>query len=129
MASLVPRSAFAADARGFSKICCRTQDVGPCAVYPDGVYEYGQIGIGSCLAGPVDNPADHLPGQFAVDDFQLIGGVVIDTQRSGQRCHNLGEATRNQRNLVVHRLQHPAQGAGARGQPQRLVDLVEHINR
>ncbi len=27
-------------------------DVGPCAVYPDGVYEYGQIGIGSCLAGP-----------------------------------------------------------------------------
>ncbi len=29
-------------------------DVGPCAVYPDGVYEYGQIGIGTCLAGPTD---------------------------------------------------------------------------
>ncbi len=27
-------------------------DVGPCAVYPDGVYEYGEIGIGTCLAGP-----------------------------------------------------------------------------
>ena len=27
-------------------------DVGPCADYPDGVYEYGQIGIGTCLAGP-----------------------------------------------------------------------------
>ncbi|GDX81907.1 hypothetical protein LBMAG42_37180 [Deltaproteobacteria bacterium] len=27
-------------------------DVGACAVYPDGVYEYGQIGIGTCLAGP-----------------------------------------------------------------------------
>ena len=27
-------------------------DVGDCAVYPDGVYEYGQIGIGTCLAGP-----------------------------------------------------------------------------
>lgn len=27
-------------------------DVGACAEYPDGVYEYGQIGIGTCLAGP-----------------------------------------------------------------------------
>lgn len=27
-------------------------DVGPCADYPEGVYEYGQIGIGTCLAGP-----------------------------------------------------------------------------
>lgn len=29
-------------------------DVGDCADYPAGVYEYGQIGIGSCLAGPAD---------------------------------------------------------------------------
>ena len=29
-------------------------DVGPCAVYPEGIYEYGQIGIGTCLAGPTD---------------------------------------------------------------------------
>jgi len=29
-------------------------DVGPCAEYPDGVYEFGQIGIGTCLAGPTD---------------------------------------------------------------------------
>jgi predicted GH43/DUF377 family glycosyl hydrolase/DNA-binding beta-propeller fold protein YncE len=28
--------------------------LGKCADYPDGVYEYGQIGIGSCLAGPND---------------------------------------------------------------------------
>ncbi len=28
--------------------------VGACAVYPDGVYEYGQIGIGTCLATPSD---------------------------------------------------------------------------
>lgn len=28
--------------------------VGECAVYPSGVYEYGQIGIGTCLAGPAD---------------------------------------------------------------------------
>jgi DNA-binding beta-propeller fold protein YncE/predicted GH43/DUF377 family glycosyl hydrolase len=28
--------------------------VGDCAVYPDGVYEYGQIGIGTCLATPSD---------------------------------------------------------------------------
>lgn len=29
-------------------------DLGDCADYPDGVYEYGQIGIGTCLAGPVE---------------------------------------------------------------------------
>ena len=27
-------------------------DVGVCAEYPDGQYEFGQIGIGTCLAGP-----------------------------------------------------------------------------
>ncbi len=27
-------------------------DVGPCAAPPDGVYTFGQIGIGTCLAGP-----------------------------------------------------------------------------
>ncbi len=26
--------------------------MGDCAAYPDGVYEYGQIGIGDCLSGP-----------------------------------------------------------------------------
>ena len=29
-------------------------DLGPCADYPDGVYEYGEIGIGTCLAGPTE---------------------------------------------------------------------------
>ncbi len=29
-------------------------DVGPCADYPDGVYDYGDIGIGRCLASPTD---------------------------------------------------------------------------
>ncbi len=28
--------------------------VGSCAEYPEGVYEYGQIGIGTCLATPAD---------------------------------------------------------------------------
>ncbi|MFH1467478.1 MAG: beta-propeller fold lactonase family protein [Pseudomonadota bacterium] len=28
--------------------------LGACGVYPDGVYEYGQIGIGTCLASPGD---------------------------------------------------------------------------
>jgi predicted GH43/DUF377 family glycosyl hydrolase len=26
--------------------------LGACATYPDGVYEYGQVGIGTCLSGP-----------------------------------------------------------------------------
>ncbi len=29
-------------------------DLGRCADYPDGVYTYGQAGIGTCLAGPAD---------------------------------------------------------------------------
>ena len=29
-------------------------DLGDCAVYPDGIYDYGQIGIGTCLSGPTD---------------------------------------------------------------------------
>lgn len=32
----------------------RLPDVGDCAVYPDGVYDYGQIGVGTCLAGPTE---------------------------------------------------------------------------
>jgi DNA-binding beta-propeller fold protein YncE len=28
--------------------------LGPCAVYPEGQYDYGEIGIGTCLAGPTD---------------------------------------------------------------------------
>jgi predicted GH43/DUF377 family glycosyl hydrolase len=42
--------------------------VGSCAVYPDGVYEYGQIGIGTCLATPADL-------RFLERDGQLVLAV------------------------------------------------------
>jgi predicted GH43/DUF377 family glycosyl hydrolase/DNA-binding beta-propeller fold protein YncE len=29
-------------------------DLGACADYPEGIYEYGEIGIGTCLAGPTE---------------------------------------------------------------------------
>jgi DNA-binding beta-propeller fold protein YncE len=32
----------------------RGPDLGACADYPDGVYTYGEVGIGTCLAGPSD---------------------------------------------------------------------------
>lgn len=32
----------------------RGPDVGSCADYPDGSYTYGEIGIGTCIAGPTD---------------------------------------------------------------------------
>ena len=35
--------------------CIKTDELpylGPCAEYPEGVYEYGEIGIGTCLAAP-----------------------------------------------------------------------------
>lgn len=38
--------------------CVRTvgpgPDLGPCADTPDGVYTFGEVGIGTCLAGPTD---------------------------------------------------------------------------
>lgn len=38
--------------------CVRTvgpgPDVGDCAVYPEGTWTFGEIGIGTCLAGPTD---------------------------------------------------------------------------
>ena len=42
-------------------------DLGDCAVYPDGAYTYGEIGIGTCLAGPV---AFHFAG--SEDDPSLL---------------------------------------------------------
>jgi len=32
----------------------RGPDLGECAVVPDGVYSWGEVGIGSCIAGPAD---------------------------------------------------------------------------
>lgn len=32
----------------------RGPDLGACAVVPDGVYKWGDVGIGSCIAGPTD---------------------------------------------------------------------------
>ena len=29
-------------------------ELGDCAVYPDGIYDYGEIGIGTCLSGPTE---------------------------------------------------------------------------
>ena len=48
-------------------------DVGDCAVYPDGVYEYGQIGIGTCLAAPADIIALDEPGKFAIVNANAWG--------------------------------------------------------
>jgi len=42
-------------------------EVGECAVYPDGQYEFGQIGIGTCIAGP-----NNLRFMGAGDDTHLL---------------------------------------------------------
>ena len=46
-------------------------DLGPCADYPDGVYEYGEIGIGSCLSGPTEI-------RFAEDDSGALTLLVTN---------------------------------------------------
>jgi predicted GH43/DUF377 family glycosyl hydrolase len=70
--------------------------VGDCAVYPDPPYDYGAIGIGSCLSGPVDlawiaDPGDPTSAVLLVTnanpflDFATsslvtipLGGVPLD---------------------------------------------------
>lgn len=41
-------------------------NVGDCADYPEGIYEYGEIGIGRCLSAPADIIPLEQDGQFAV---------------------------------------------------------------
>lgn len=56
-------------------------DVGDCAEYPSGTYEYGQIGIGTCLAAPADIIPLETDGQFAVVNANAwgdyLGGSVV----------------------------------------------------
>ncbi|MFZ5481204.1 MAG: hypothetical protein ACOZNI_30880 [Myxococcota bacterium] len=55
-------------------------DLGPCADYPEGVYEYGEIGIGTCLAGPADLALLGDDGVLAVSNanpwLDFTGGSV-----------------------------------------------------
>lgn len=52
------RSWLVALALGVSGIACKQDaplpNVGPCAEYPDGVYDFGEIGIGTCLSGSTE---------------------------------------------------------------------------
>lgn len=72
--------------------CVRTigagPDVGACADYPAGVYTYGQIGIGTCLAGPADmafiptNDGRLLLGVANADPYQTFDSgsvLLVDT--------------------------------------------------
>ncbi|MCO4743233.1 MAG: hypothetical protein KC912_00500 [Proteobacteria bacterium] len=58
-------------------------EVGECAEYPDGAYTYGEIGIGTCMAGPTDIRFIERDGQtfLAVansDPYQtFMGGSVL----------------------------------------------------
>ena len=47
-------------------------EVGDCANYPDGVYEFGEIGIGTCLAGPVE-------AHFLTDGAGELALVVVNS--------------------------------------------------
>ncbi len=47
--------------------------VGDCASYPSGTYEYGQIGIGTCLSAPADIIPLATDGQFAVVNANAWG--------------------------------------------------------
>ncbi|HJN75237.1 MAG TPA: hypothetical protein QGF58_15015 [Myxococcota bacterium] len=54
--------------------------VGECAEHPEGIYDYGEIGIGSCLAGPVSlswtSDGSHLLVTNANPFLDFTGGSV-----------------------------------------------------
>jgi predicted GH43/DUF377 family glycosyl hydrolase len=59
-------------------------DLGDCADYPDTVYTYGQLGIGTCLAGPTDLEFFEIDGRTWLgitnaDPFRLFtsGSVLL----------------------------------------------------
>ena len=93
-------------------------DVGDCADYPDGVYEYGQIGIGTCLAGPTElhftESADGEPLLLVTNanPYQVFNGGSLlsipwdrlDTSRGRNLISDLVEPT------AAHDL--PSFGAG-----------------
>jgi hypothetical protein len=61
--------------------CVRNQGlpfVGDCASYPDGIYEYGEIGIGDCLSGPTSlafvNPDDPVLLVTNANPYALFKG-------------------------------------------------------
>ena len=60
--------------------------VGECAVYPKGVYDYGEIGIGSCLAGPIGMEW----GMLSRADFLTDEEVVAALARAGCRSIDMG---------------------------------------
>jgi DNA-binding beta-propeller fold protein YncE len=65
-------------------------ELGRCAVTPEGVYEYGQVGIGTCLAGPVALQTLDAGAVLAVVNanpfLDFTGGSVLllDAQALGE---------------------------------------------
>lgn len=80
----------------------RGPELGDCAVYPDGVYSWGEVGIGTCLAGPVDVRFVEHDGRtllavsnadpyraFQSGSVLLIDYDSVDLGRSTNRMHEL----------------------------------------
>jgi hypothetical protein len=80
----------------------RGPDLGPCAAPPEGVYTYGEVGIGTCLAGPTDLAFYERDGQLwlLVSNANTYGNFdsgsalairwgSIDLSRTRQRINEL----------------------------------------
>jgi DNA-binding beta-propeller fold protein YncE len=76
--------------------------VGECAAYPDGVYTYGEIGIGTCLAGPTDVQFIEIEGRpwlvvvnadpfinFGVGSSLLIDFESLDLTKRRNLMHEI----------------------------------------
>ena len=77
------------------------------------------------LPGPVDHWTDHVPGELAVVDLQLVGGDEVQPQIFGDRLHDLGETPRDGSTVEAQ----PLEGPYRRARPGGELQGVGHLGR
>ena len=74
----------------------------------------GELAQRARLAGAVDDVADDLAGELAVDDLELVGAGEVDAEVVGEPFGDLAEAAGDEREPVAEPAQDPDQRPGAR---------------
>ena len=80
--------------------------LGECAEYPEGKFDYGQVGIGTCISGPSDLYFIENEGEtkllisnanpylnFETGSILLLDWESIDFEKRTQYVHNLATST------------------------------------
>ena len=89
----------------------------------------GELAQRARLAGPVDDVADDLAGELAVDDLELVGAGEVDAEVVGEPVGDLAEAAGDEGEAVAEPAQDPDERAGAGREHDRVVHRVERRRR